>query len=101
MSSGRSAVSRGSSCRRLPAAALRGLTKVFLVLLNRLLVVGFEAVTRHEHLATYLQCARISFLQELKGYRVDGPDVVCDVLARRTVAAESPHGPVALSRTAG
>ena len=74
------AVMRGSSWRRLPAAALRGLTKTFSPRACGLCIHALEAGDRHEDLAAHLEQRRRRAAQPQR-HAADRADVGRDVLA--------------------
>ena len=77
---------RTSSCRRLPAAALRGLAKTLLARLGLRLVQRQEIGLGHEHLAADFD-QRGGVAMQPVGHRFHGAEVGGDVLAFGAVAA--------------
>ena len=84
---GRCAVIFGSSCRKLPAAALRGFANSRMLGLALARVQPLEIALEHQHFAAHVEPFRHVLALEFQRNRADRADVCGDVLAGRTVAA--------------
>ena len=87
MSSGRSAVSLGSSWRRAAGRRIPRIDERLLAAGQRLFIECLETGSRHEHFTAYLQRRRVTLAVQPQRHRVDSTNVVRNVLARRAVAA--------------